>query len=108
MRIIKTTTYNKSFNKNLVKKHLIKEIDRIDKIEELITNSDNMQELIINPLHIIYGIEKKQGELKEIYTAKVNEKLRLWMKPVGEYPYNLIEITDIEFLQIDNKHYGEG
>lgn len=60
MRIIKTTTYNKSFNKNLVKKHLIKEIDRIDNIEELITNSENMQELIINPLHIIYGIEKNK------------------------------------------------
>ena len=108
MRIIKTTAYNKSFNKNLVKKYLIKEIDRIDKIEELITNSANMHELITNPLHIIYGIEKKQGELKEIYTAKVNDKLRLWMKPIGEYPYNLIEITDIEFLQIDNKHYGDG
>lgn len=108
MRIIKTTAYNRSFKKNLVKKHLISEIDRIDKIEELITSSENLQKLITNPLHIIYGIEKKQGELKEIYTAKVNDKLRLWMKPIGEYPYNMIEITDIEFLQIDNKHYGDG
>lgn len=61
-----------------------------------------------NPLHIIYGIEKKNGNLKEIYTADVNEKLRLWMKPVGTYPYNALEITEIEFLEIDNQHYGDG
>ncbi len=30
------------------------------------------------------------------------------MKPVGEYPYNSIEIVEIEFLNIDNSHYGEG
>lgn len=30
------------------------------------------------------------------------------MKPIGEYPYNQIEITDIEFLEIDDKHYGDG
>lgn len=27
------------------------------------------------------------------------------MKPIGEYPYNKIEIVEIEFLKIDEKHY---
>ena len=108
MRIIKSPVYEKSFNKNLVKKHLNKEIDRVSKIENLILGTENMQELMINPLHIIYNIEKKSGDLKEIYTARINDKIRLWMKPMGEYPYKLIEITEIEFLQIDDKHYGDG
>ena len=30
------------------------------------------------------------------------------MKPIGSYPYNTMEITDIEFIDIDDKHYGEG
>lgn len=46
--------------------------------------------------------------LKEIFTANVNQKIRLYMKPIGLYPYNQIEITDIEFLEIDDKHYGDG
>ena len=50
------------------------------------------------------NIPKKEGDLKEIYTARL-EKLRLHMKPIGEYPYNKIEIVEIEFLKIDEKHY---
>ena len=30
------------------------------------------------------------------------------MKPIGEYPYNLVEITEIEFVEIDDSHYGDG
>lgn len=30
------------------------------------------------------------------------------MKPIGEYPYNNKMITEIEFIDIDDKHYGEG
>ena len=30
------------------------------------------------------------------------------MKPIGEYPYNNILIDKIEFIKIDDKHYGEG
>jgi hypothetical protein len=30
------------------------------------------------------------------------------MKPVGEYPYKEIEIDEIIFEDIDDKHYGEG
>lgn len=29
--------------------------------------------------------------------ARVNKKIRLYLKPVGEYPYNLIEIEKIDY-----------
>ena len=29
------------------------------------------------------------------------------MKPVGDYPYKEIEIDEIIFEDIDDKHYGE-
>ena len=52
--------------------------------------------------------KRKKGDLKEIYTAKVNNKIRLYLKPEGEYPYDLVSIESIEFVKIDDKHYGEG
>ena len=100
--------YERTYKKCIVDKHLKKELDRINKIEVFIKLCENMQELITNDLCVIYGIQKKKGDLKEIYTAKVNNKIRLHMKPVGEYPYNMIEIQDIEFIKIDDSHYGEG
>lgn len=77
-------------------------------IESLIKSSCNMQKLVNSSLSKIYGIEKKNGNLKDIYTAKVNDKIRLYLKPEGEYPYDLVSIESIEFVKIDDKHYGEG
>ena len=108
MKIIKDKIYIKDYKKKIEYKHLYKEIERIKNIEDLILDSKNLKSLIINPLSSIYGIEQKKGNLKEIYTAKVNPKIRLYIKPIGEYPYNMIEITELEFLKIDDKHYGEG
>ena len=98
----------RDYKKKIVYKHLNKEIQRIKDIEDLILDSPNLKLLIQNPLRLIYGIEQKSGELKEIYTAEINRKIRLYMKPLGEYPYNIMEINKIEFLKIDNKHYGDG
>ena len=67
-----------------------------------------MKEVVIDNLSKVYGINKKNGPLKEIYTAKINNKLRLYIKPCGDYPYNLVEIEKVEFIKIDDKHYGEG
>lgn len=64
-----------------------------------------MNELILNNYSKIYNIEKKKGDLKEYYTARLNQKIRLIMKPIGKYPYNLIEIVEIEFIEIDENHY---
>ena len=108
MRIIKTKQFLKDYKKKIEYKHKNQAIDKMSKIESLIIDSENLQSLLLNPLHIIYGIEKKEGNLKEIYTAKLDGKIRLYMKPIGEYPYNNIEIIEIEFLKVDDYHYGEG
>ena len=39
----------------------------------------------------IYHIEKKAGNLKEYYSASLNKKMRLIMKPIGKYSYNEVE-----------------
>ncbi len=108
MKIIKGKTYLKEYKKKIKNKHLNKEIERILNIEELILDSQNFKELLLNPLSIVYGIRQKKENLKEIYTANINEKIRLYIKPIGEYPYNVVEINELEFLKIDNKHYGDG
>lgn len=105
MQIIKTKTYIKDLQKKIKNKHKKKEQETI---EELMIQSKNMQEVIISPLSRVYNIEKKQGNLKEIYTANINMKLRMYIKPIGEYPYKLEEIVEVELREIDDRHYGEG
>ena len=87
---------------------MIKEINNINEICDFIIIFNNMKELLSNELCKIYGIEKKKGNLKEIYTARVNNKIRMYIQPVGNYPYNLEEIEIVELEKIDDKHYGEG
>lgn len=67
-----------------------------------------MKEFMLSPFHIVYGVEKKTGNLKNIYTARINSKLRLYIKPIGNYPYTLEDIVEISFIEIDDKHYGDG
>lgn len=108
MKVIKNQTYIKDFKKKIKNKHKKMEEETINAIENLLIQSKNMKELMQNPLSIVYNIEKKKGDLKEIYTAKINSKLRMYMKPVGEYPYVLETIIEIELREIDDKHYGNG
>lgn len=108
MKVIKTKTYIKDVQKKIKNKHKQIEESTIEAIESLLMQSKNMKELIQNPLSIVYNIEKKKGDLKEIYTARINTKLRMYMKPVRIYPYVLEEIVEIELEEIDDKHYGNG
>ena len=57
-----------------------------------------------NPATMVRDISK----MEEIYTAKINAKIRMHIKPIGEYPYKLEEIIEVELIEIDEKHYGEG
>lgn len=98
----------RDLKKKIISKHKIKELSNIYAIEYLIKKSNNLKELINKPESKLYNIEKKNANLKEIYTAHINNKIRLYMKPYGEYPYKKIEIEKIEFIKIDDKHYGEG
>ena len=107
--IYKSKKFLKDYKKILVSRHLYKEIDRLNKIEGLIIESDNLQVLLNNPLRMVYNIEKKGTNLKEYYTARLNSKIRLIIKPCSDYPYvNLNNIVELEFLSIDDTHYGEG
>lgn len=106
MNIIESDKYKKSYKKVL--KYKKREMERLENIKNLIIAKDNFHELLIDPYKNIYYIEKKSGVYKEYYTARLNSKIRLFMKPVGEYPYKEIEITDIVFEDIDDTHYGEG
>lgn len=108
MRIIKTASYKKDLQKKIKNKHKKKEEETIEAIEELMIQSNNMKELMLNPLSVVYNIEKKKENLKEIYTARINSKLRMYIKPIGKYPYKLEEIVEIELREIDDKHYGDG
>ena len=60
LKIVKTAGYKKDFQKKIVKKHKKKEQEVIERIEELLIQSINMKELMINPLRIVYNIEKKK------------------------------------------------
>ena len=87
IKIVKGKSYLKDYDRKIIKKHLTNEEIRIKLIENLIIVSANMKELINSPLSKIYKIQKKNGVLKEIYTARINEKMRLYIKPNGDYPY---------------------
>ena len=70
MKIVKTTGYKKDFQKKIVKKHKKKEQEVIERIEELLIQSTNMKELMINPLRIVYNIEKKKRWLERYIYSK--------------------------------------
>lgn len=108
MYIIKSKKYIKDYKKKIIEKHLTREEKSIEMIELAIIEATNLKELIHSDVAITYCIEKKTGNLKEIYTAKINKKIRLYIKPVGEYPYNNEQIIEVEFAEIDDKHYGDG
>lgn len=77
-------------------------------LEVFLKQSKTLRDVMLNPIHLHYMLEKKKGNLKDIYTARINSKLRLYIKPVGKYPYILKDIVEVCFLCIDDKHYGEG
>ena len=107
IKIIETSRYKRDLKK-LQNKKFIHELNRLKNIISLIINEKNLKDLINNNISKIYYIEKKSANLKEYYTARLNSKIRLIMKPIGEYPYNLIEIVEIEFIEINDNHYGDG
>ena len=82
MKLLKTSVYKKDVQKKIINKHLQREFERIESNEELLKQSNDMKELMFNPLARVYCIEKKSGPLKEIYTANINQKLRMYIKPL--------------------------
>ena len=107
MKIIETPGYKRTY-KILLKNHLVKEVETLDGLMTIIYQKETFKDVLNCEAKSIYKITKKVGNLKKIYTANLNNKIRLHMKPVGDYPYNLCEIEELEFIKIDDKHYGDG
>ena len=70
MKIIKTSGYKKDFQKKIIKKHKKNEQEVIERIEQLLIQSSNMKELMINPLSNVYNIEKKKRRFKRNIYSK--------------------------------------
>ena len=85
-----------------------KDIATTNAIINILIGFDTLYDVVLSPFKGIYHIEQKKGNLKEYYTARVNSKYRIIMKPIGTYPYNLIEIESIELIEINKDHYGGG
>lgn len=94
--------------KKLRKDHRSNELEELEKFKLLIYNHSNFQEVMDDPLTKHFRLEQKSGNLKGIYTIHLNSKMRLWIIPVGKQPYKLVEIDTLKFVQVDDKHYGEG
>ncbi len=108
IKIIETKLYKKDYRKIIRRKNFDKEEAKLEKILNLLLTEENMHTLMLNNYSIMYHIEQKKNNLKQYYTARLNSKLRLIMKPVGNYPYELKKINEIELIEIDEKHYKEG
>lgn len=76
MKIIKTSGYKKDFQKKIKNKHKKNEEEIINKIEELLIQSNNMKELMINPLSVVYNIEKKNRKFKRNIYCKNQSKIK--------------------------------
>lgn len=108
MKLIETSRYKRDYKNEITKKHKKDEENEIDNIKTFLISKDTLKDVMSDPLHLVYNIRQKKGNLKEYYTADINRKMRLFLKPIGTYPYNIIEVTEIEVTGIDNHHYGEG
>lgn len=105
MNIIESDKYKKSYKKIL--KNSSKEKEKIENIKNLLISKSTLHDVMVDPLHNIYHIEQLK-ENRHDYSARINNKIRLIMLPVGDYPYSILEITDIIFEDIDNYHYERG
>ena len=51
----------------------------------------------------------KRYLLKDVSSlTNINDKIRMYINPVGIYPYELDEIVEVELIEIDDQHYGDG
>ena len=103
MIIIESKAYKKTEKKVLKGKP--RELEKLENIKNIMISYNNLHELMLSSFKNIYDIRQKHGDLKEIYSASLNGNIRLLFKPCGTYPYNEIEIVEVEFIEINDKHY---
>ena len=103
MIINESKAYKRTERKVL--KNKIRELEKLENIKNIIIDSNKRKELMNSDFKYIYDIRKKDGNLKELYSASLNGNIRLLFKPIGSYPYKEIEIVEIELIEINDKHY---
>lgn len=106
MKIIYDAMFKRD-KKKLEQKHMQEETDNLFTITTSIVNSNNLDNLLNSNIAHYFHIELKKNDKKLLLTARLNRKIRLIMQPIGEYPYNTLKIVEIEFIKIDNHHYGD-
>ena len=105
MNIIESTKYKRKY-KELNRKHMISELSTIEQICLIIESYDNLKLLMSSYYKLKYNIEELKGDMKDFFSIRINNKLRLIIKPIVDYPYNYIEVYDLEFIDLSD-HYKE-
>lgn len=108
MILNKKNKYLKSVEKKLGCSHKYKELEKLNNIEELLIEEENLGELFLNPLSKSYKFEQLTGNKSSLFSARLNQKVRVIFKPSCDQPYEYQNIIEIEMIEIDDKHYGDG
>lgn len=93
--------------KRITKDHRKDLIGRIEKIEQLLIESSDLNKLKLNPLYKVYKIEELKGDRDGFFSARIGVKERLIFRPKVDQPYNYCEIEEIIMMEINRKHYDK-
>ncbi|HHU55137.1 MAG TPA: hypothetical protein GXZ48_00405 [Acholeplasmataceae bacterium] len=104
MILHKTNKYLRDCKK-LKRKNRKELLINIEKIENVLIYHDNFYGVVNSPFYKIYNFEQLVGNREGYYSARIGGAERIIFKPVGEKPYNHIEIEEIILEEISVKHY---
>lgn len=99
MEIKYTKSYDRTYKK--IKKHT-SEAEILERIKQLIENTENFEKLVNNPLAKMYGFERLKYEFNEYYSFNLSKNgsvIRLIIFPKNEY--------QIYMIFISYKHYKD-
>jgi plasmid maintenance system killer protein len=103
MIINKTSLYKKCISK-LKKSHKGKELTKVQMLEEILTNHNSLQELMVSSMWKTYRFEKLIGDKKGIYSARINQQYRLEFRPINDPGYDAKEVIEVDVIEVSN-HY---
>lgn len=103
MVINKASSYKRCVSK-LKKSHKRSELERVRKIEEILTGHDNLQMLVVSSMWKVYRFEKLKGDKRNIFSARISQQYRLEFKPVNGHEYEMIDVIELDLIEISD-HY---
>lgn len=105
MVVNKTSSYLRNLKK-LKKSHKEEVLKRITKMEEILMNHDDLQQLSISVMWKMYKFEKLIGDKKGIFSVRLSQKYRLEFKPVNEPGYEFNEVVEVDLIEVSD-HYSK-